>query len=133
MYEEEKPVSIVKYRGYTVPIFYDDHGQQFWCKIDDEEFGFGSFNTSWKEDLYYLIDNRLDFICDIEEFPGAHLKWFFNGLYENRDIQLTYKTRILKVYVVKDDFKLTDESLQRIKKDCVEILKNYKSATENIV
>lgn len=29
MYEEEKPVSIVKYRGYTVPIFYDDQGQQF--------------------------------------------------------------------------------------------------------
>lgn len=61
----------------------------------------GVCNIHYKEDMCRFIDRKLDFITDFrncEDFVGAKLEWFHNGDY--RDIRLTYKGRILKVFLV---------------------------------
>ena len=45
------------YKGVVVPIFNDDYGQQWYCIIDGQEYGFGAFNSHIREDLKYLINS----------------------------------------------------------------------------
>jgi hypothetical protein len=48
-----------------------------------------------------FIDRRLDLITDFrncQDFVGAKLEYFRNGAY--RDIRLSYRGRILKVFLV---------------------------------
>ena len=107
------------YRGYHIDFYYDDYGQSFYTFFENEEISFGSFNSNYKEEMEYLIDKKLDSICWFEEFPGAKLEWFFNGLSGARDIRLLYKTRLLKVFLVADPESVNTENL---KKQSLEIL-----------
>jgi hypothetical protein len=61
----------------------------------------GLSNIYYKEDMCHFVDHELDFITDFRncpDFVGAKLEYFRNGDY--RDIRLTYKGRILKVFLV---------------------------------
>lgn len=101
------------YRGISVDIYNDDYGQQFYCTLFGEEVGFGAFNLNYREDLEYLIDEKLDVITRFPKSPrfrGACLRWFNNGEY--RDIKLTYKQRILKIFLVGNPEKLNFEQLK---------------------
>ena len=120
--EKEEPIKTIEYRGISAPIYADDNGQQFYTILDGEEIGFGTFNINYEADLEYLIDNKLDYICGFKDFPGARLEYFFNG-YCDRDIRLTYRQkRILKVFLLDQDTKLSDAGLEKIKAESVKIL-----------
>lgn len=107
----EQYIAEVHYRGYTVPIYLDNEGQQFYCYLDGQEVDFGAYNTNYVEDLEYLIDTKLDVISTFSEYPeyfGARLEWFDNNGF--RDIQLLYRGRILEVFLsTSPEFKLTEE------------------------
>ena len=106
-------VETYAYRGISVDIYNDDYGQQFYCTLFGEEVGFGAFNLNYREDLEYLIDEKLDVITRFPKSPrfrGASLRWFNNGEY--RDIKLTYKQRILKIFLVGDPDSINFEKLE---------------------
>lgn len=124
---KENSIEIINYRGYSVPIFYDDAGQSFYCTLDNKEISFGSFNTEYEEDLKYLIDEKLDLIAQIPEYAGARLKKFKNGYYE--DIQLIYRGRVLKVYLVNHE--ISEISLDYLMQDSLKVLRAYRQNTEN--
>lgn len=74
-----------------------------------------------------MIDEHLDVITrDFgDDFHGACLRWFDNAGY--RDIKLEYRQRILKVFIVSNIHKITDLTINRLKKeseDCLKKLKN---------
>lgn len=98
------------YRGISVDIYNDDYGQQFYCTLFGEEVGFGAFNLNYREDLEYLIDEKLDVITRFPKFRGSCLRWFNNGGY--RDIKLVYKQRILKIFLVGNPEKVNFEQLR---------------------
>lgn len=61
----------------------------------------GICNMYYKEDMCRFIDRKLDLItefCNCPDFAGARLEYFHNG--DFRDIRLTYKGRILKIFLV---------------------------------
>lgn len=116
-------VAIIHYRGYNIPLYNDDPGQQFYCKLDGEEFGFGAFNFSYKDDIMFLVDSKLDDIYHFENYWGAKLSWFINGRY--RDIQLTYRSRILKVFPTFDGFILTEQVVKDLVEDSNRILPKF--------
>lgn len=97
---EDKQVEVFEYRGFSFPIYLDDYGQQYYTIFDGEELGFGAYNTGYREDLMYLVDSKLDtikkFDRDSEAFGGV-VEYFFNGT--GRDIRVSYRSRILKVYI----------------------------------
>lgn len=103
-------VETYTYRGISVDIYNDDYGQQFYCTLFGEEVGFGAFNLNYREDLEYLIDEKLDVIARFPKFHGSCLRWFNNGGY--RDIKLVYKQRILKIFLVGNPEKVNFEQLR---------------------
>ena len=103
-------VETYTYRGISVDIYNDDYGQQFYCTLFGEEVGFGAFNLNYREDLEYLIDEKLDVITRFPKFHGSSLRWFDNGGY--KDIKLVYKQRILKIFLVGDPEKVNFEQLK---------------------
>ena len=59
-----------------------------------------------------VIDDLLDTITRFDQFQnisGAKLTWFQNGKY--RDIKLTYRGRLLKVFLVADEFRVNTDQL----------------------
>jgi hypothetical protein len=61
----------------------------------------GLNNIRYKEDMCKWVDRYLDLITEFRDYPnfaGAKLEWFNNSGY--RDIRLSYKGRILKVFLV---------------------------------
>ena len=67
----------------------------------DKKIDLGLDNIYYKEDMCKFIDRQLDLITDFRDCPnfvGAKLEYFHNGNY--RDIELSYKGRILKVFLV---------------------------------
>ena len=87
------------YRGHKVDLFEDTLGQQLVAVWDNRVFEFGVHNTQAREDLKLLIDSSLDTITRFENEPfwfGAKLEYFQNAGF--RDIKLSYRGRILKVY-----------------------------------
>ena len=110
---ESNFVETYTYRGISVDIYNDDFGQQFYCTLFGEEVGFGAFNLNYREDLEYLIDEKLDVITRFPKSPKFHgscLRWFDNG--GHRDIKLTYRQRILKVFLVGDPDSINFEKLE---------------------
>lgn len=103
-------VETYTYRGISVDIYNDDYGQQFYCTLFGEEVGFGAFNLNYREDLEYLIDEKLDVITRFSKFHGSCLRWFNNGGY--RDIKLIYKQRVLKIFLVGNPEMVNFEQLQ---------------------
>ena len=130
---EDGPVSIITYRGFVVPIYSDDPGQQFYCKLDDEEIGFGAYNMNYQEDLKYLIDRKLDVIYVFDQpYFGARLEYFYNGGF--RDIQLIYRNRTLKVFVLPENYLLKDDTKVWLINTAREILNDFfaRSASDNL-
>ena len=113
---------IIKYRGEEINFLSDLSGVQCFAQWKDQLIDLGLNNIYYKEDICKFIDRQLDLISDFRDSPdftGAKLEWFHNGDY--RDIRLSYKGRVLKVFLnLEKDFNetlLISESKQ--------ILQNY--------
>ena len=91
----------ITYRGQEVNFLSDVSGVQCFAQWQGELVDLGMNNIYYKEDMCKFIDRRLDFITDFRDCPdlaGAKLEYFHNGDY--RDIRLSYKGRILKIFLV---------------------------------
>ena len=94
------PLDSFTYRGITVDFYEDCLGHQVVTMWKDKVIEFGEYNTVYQDDMKLIIDDHLDTITRFSETPGYYgskLSWFQNG--GSRDIKLTYKGRILKVYI----------------------------------
>ena len=91
----------ISYRGQEVQILSDPSGNQCFAQWKGQLIDLGLNNICYKEDICRFIDRRLDLITDFRncpDFAGAKLEYFHNGDY--RDIRLSYKGRVLKVFLV---------------------------------
>lgn len=119
-YEVSSPISsselqvadTLTYRGIIVEFFQDPMGSQIWTYWRNKPIGFGTDNWNYKDDMKAIIDDSLDTITRFEQFQdlaGAKLTWFQNGKY--RDIKLTYRGRLLKVFLVADESRINTDQL----------------------
>lgn len=91
----------ISYRGEEVNFLSDVTGVHCVAQWRGKLIDLGLSNIYYKEDMCRFVDHELDFITDFRDSPdfiGAKLEYFRNGDY--RDIRLTYKGRILKVFLV---------------------------------
>ena len=91
----------ITYRGYEIEFLSDPAGVQCFGKCNDWLVDLGLNNQAYKEDMCRFIDRQLDLITDFRDSPnfaGAQVSYFNNSGY--RDIRLTYKGRILKIFLV---------------------------------
>lgn len=91
----------ISYRNFEIEFLSDPSGVQCFGKCNDWLVDLGLNNIYYKEDMCRFIDRRLDLITDFRDSPnftGAKLEYFRNGDY--RDIRLSYKGRILKIFLV---------------------------------
>lgn len=91
----------ITYRGQEVTFLSDVSGDQCAAQWNTQLVDLGMHNIHYKEDMCRYIDRKLDLITDFRDSPnfvGAKLEYFHNGDY--RDIRLSYKGRILKVFLV---------------------------------
>lgn len=91
----------IQYRGQVINFLSDVSGVRCFAQWQGELIDLGVNNIYYKEDMCKFIDRRLDLITtfrDLPNFVGAKLEYFRNGDY--RDIRLSYKGRILKVFLV---------------------------------
>ena len=125
--EDKDVVDIINYRDHIVKVYADDPGQQFYAIIDGEEYSFGAYNTNYLDDIFFIIDNKTDTIYRFEEpYFGAQLRYVNRKGY--RDIVLYYRSRELKIFLLLDDKKLTEEDIQKLIQRSKEVLSVYKSA-----
>ena len=54
-----EPFEILEYRGYAIPIYADDYGQEFFIRFNDEEW---ANPNCYYEDFCDFIDDRLDYL-----------------------------------------------------------------------
>ena len=99
--EEKEVCDTLDYRGFHIDFYNDDYGQQVYTFWEGKELGFGTYNFNYKEDMMYLIDDKLDIITRFPELQkesiyGAKLEWFTER--NKRDIKLTYKSNLIKIY-----------------------------------
>lgn len=90
----------IVYRGQEINFLSDPAGVQCFAQWGSELVDLGLNNIYYKEDMCKFIDRRLDLIADFRDSPnftGAKLEYFRNGDY--RDIKLSYKGRILKIFL----------------------------------
>jgi hypothetical protein len=91
----------ISYRGQEINFLSDVSGVQCVAQWHNELVDLGMNNIYYKEDMCRFVDRRLDLITtfrDCPDFAGARLEYFKNGTY--RDIRLSYKGRVLKVFLV---------------------------------
>ena len=91
----------ISYRGEEINFLSDVSGVKCVAQWRGQLVDLGMCNIHYKEDMCRVVDRQLDFITDFRDSPnfdGAKLEWFRNGDY--RDIRLTYRGRILKVFLV---------------------------------
>jgi hypothetical protein len=91
----------VLYREQEINFLSDPSGVQCFAQWNGQLVDLGLSNIYYKEDMCRVIDRKLDLITtfrDCPNFVGAKLEWFHNGDY--RDIRLSYKGRIIKVFLV---------------------------------
>lgn len=91
----------ISYRGQEIYFLSDVSGSQCVAQWNGQLVDLGMFNHYYREDMCRWVDRQLDLITDFRncsDFVGAKLEWFHNGNY--RDIRLSYKGRILKVFLV---------------------------------
>ena len=91
----------IQYRGQEVNFVSDPMGT--WCcaQWGNQLIDLGLNNQAYKEDACKFIDRKLDLITEFRncpDFAGAKLEYFHNG--DFRDIRLSYKGRILKIFLV---------------------------------
>ena len=109
---ELQAADTLTYRGITVDFYQDPMGSQIWTYWRNKPLGFGTDNWNYKDDMKAIIDDLLDTITRFEQFQdlaGAKLTWFQIGKY--RDIKLTYRGRLLKVFLVMDESRVNLEQL----------------------
>lgn len=112
---------IIEYRGYKINFLLDPMGNQVFAQWENEIVDLGLHNIFYKEEMCRFIDRKLDLITTfpkLPEFRGAKLEWFHNGSF--RDIRLSYKDRVLKVFLVAepdqiDLEKLSEESIKLLR------------------
>ena len=91
----------IEYREETINFLSDPMGVQCFAQWRGKLVDLGLNNIYYKEDMCAYIDRTLDLITDFRNCPdfiGAKLEYFRNG--DFRDIRLTYRGRILKVFLV---------------------------------
>ena len=91
----------IVYRDQEVNFLSDPSGVQCFAQWNGELIDLGLNNLYYKEDMCKYIDHKLDLITDFRncpDFVGAKLEYFHNG--DFRDIKLSYKGRILKIFLV---------------------------------
>ena len=91
----------IVYRDQEVNFLSDPSGVQCFAQWNGELVDLGLNNLYYKEDMCKYIDHKLDLITDFRncpDFVGAKLEYFHNG--DFRDIKLSYKGRILKIFLV---------------------------------
>lgn len=104
----------IEYRDQEINFLSDPSGVQCFAQWKDQLIDLGLSNIYYKEDMCKFVDRQLDLITDFRNsinFVGAKLEYFCNGDY--RDIRLSYRGRILKVFLVTgeiDEIQLISES-----------------------
>ena len=91
----------ISYRDQEVNFLSDPAGVQCFAQWNNQLIDLGLNNIYYKEDICKFIDRQLDLITDFRDcqnFAGAKLEYFHNGDY--RDIKLSYKGRVLKIFLV---------------------------------
>ena len=91
----------ISYRDQEINFLSDPSGHQCFAQWGARLIDLGLDNIYYKEDMCRLVDYELDFITDFRNLPnfvGAKLEYFHNGNF--RDIKLSYKGRIVKVFLV---------------------------------
>jgi hypothetical protein len=91
----------IKYRGHEINFIADVCGEHCAAMCEGHFVDLGLNNIRYKEDMCKWVDRYLDLITEFRDYPnfaGAKLEWFNNSGY--RDIRLSYKGRILKVFLV---------------------------------
>lgn len=91
----------IKYRDQEVNFLSDPAGVQCFAQWNNQLIDLGLNNLYYREDMCKYIDRKLDLITDFRDssnFIGAKLEYFHNGDY--RDIRLSYRGRIVKVFLV---------------------------------
>ena len=91
----------IEYRGEEINFLSSVDGVQCFASWGNQLIDLGLNNQAYKEDMCRYIDRTLDLITDFRNYPnfiGAKLEYFHNG--DFRDIRLSYKGRILKVFLV---------------------------------
>ena len=91
----------IKYRGEEVNFLSSVDGVQCFAQWREKLIDLGLNNIYYKEDICKYIDRKLDLITDFRDYPnfiGAKLEYFHNG--DFRDIRLSYRGRILKIFLV---------------------------------
>lgn len=112
---------VISYRGQEIYFLSDVSGEHCVAQWNEKLIDLGLHNLHYREDMCRYIDLQLDLITDFRncpDFVGAKLEWFHNGDY--RDIRLSYKGRVLKIFLVADE---VDETL--LISESEKILKNY--------
>lgn len=91
----------ISYRNQEINFLSDPAGVQCFAQWNDQLIDLGLNNLYYREDMCKYIDRKLDLITDFRDSPnfvGAKLEYFHNGDY--RDIRLSYRGRIVKVFLV---------------------------------
>ena len=91
----------IQYRDQEINFLSDVSGVQCFAQWNNQLIDLGLNNIYYKDDMCRFIDRHLDLITtfrDSPNFVGAKLEWFHNGDY--RDIRLSYKGRVLKIFLV---------------------------------
>lgn len=93
----------INYRDQEINFLADVTGTRCYAQWGEDILDLGTHNLHYKEDMCKLVDFKLDLISDFRnspDFVGARLEYFNNSGY--RDIKLSYRGRILKVFLVVD-------------------------------
>lgn len=96
-----------EYRGFKVDFFEDILGHQIVAFWENALYQFGVMNTTYREDMKLVINEKLDTITRFEEYPvfyGAKLEYFQNAGF--RDARLSYRGRVLMIYREPEDLDL---------------------------
>ena len=112
---------IIEYRGYKINFLLDPMGNHVFAQWENNVVDLGLHNIFYKEEMCRFIDRKLDLITTfpkLPEFRGAKLEWFHNG--SNRDIKLSYKDRLVKVFLIADPDQV---NLDKLIKESTKLLK----------
>lgn len=91
----------ISYRGEEINFLSDVSGVKCVAQWQGRLYDLGMCNLRYKEDMCRVVDRQLDLITnflDQPELSGAKLEYFRNG--DFRDIRLSYRGRVLKVFLV---------------------------------
>ena len=117
------PIDTLEYRGFRVLFYEDVSGHQLIAVWENKIYEFGVYNTQAREDMKLIIDDYLDTVTRFEEYPelyGSKLTYFQNSGF--RDLRLSYRGRVLKVYLLSGN-----PDLEKLKTEAYFTLLQYKS------